>query len=316
MANTLAVRPDEEILQRKRVSLWNDALYRLIRSTNAQVGLGIVIFLVLTAVVALVFWPYNPRIDSDLVNRLTPPSWAPQPADKKPSSHYSFFGTDDQGRDVFRRVVHGAPISLQVGLVSVSFALAFGSILGLVAGFAGGRTDNVLMRLMDILLAFPSILLAIGIVAARGPGLNNTILAISVVNIPVYARIARSTTLSIKEQDYITAATCLGASDRRLIFRHVLPNSLSPIIVQGTLSIATAILEAAGLGFLGLGAQPPTPEWGAMLADGYKYLTIGAWWVLLFPGAAIMLTVLGFNLLGDGLRDALDPRMRGTGRNA
>jgi peptide/nickel transport system permease protein len=314
MADTLAARSDEKILQRKRISLWNDALYRLLRSTNARVGLGIVAFLTLMAIVAVVFWPYNPRIDSDLPNRLKPPSWAPLSPDKKPSTYYAIFGTDDQGRDVFRRVVHGAPISLQVGLVSVSFALAFGSLLGLVAGFVGGQTDNVLMRLMDIMLAFPSILLAIGIVAARGPGLNNTILAISIVNIPIYARIARSTTLSIREQDYIMAATCIGASNSRQIFRHVLPNSLSPIIVQGTLSIATAILDAAGLGFLGLGAQPPTPEWGAMLADGYKYLTIGAWWVLLFPGAAIMLTVLGFNLLGDGLRDALDPRMRGVGR--
>ncbi len=314
MANTLAARPDEKILQRKRISLWNDALYRLIRSTNAQVGLGIVVFLTLMAIVAVVFWPYNPRIDSDLSNRLKPPSWARQPSGEKPGSSSAIFGTDDQGRDVFRRVVHGAPISLRVGLVAVSFALAAGSLLGLVAGFAGGQTDNVLMRFMDIMLAFPSILLAIGIVAARGPGLDNTILAISVVNIPIYARIARSTTLSIKEQDYITAATCIGAPSSRIILRHVLPNSLSPIIVQGTLSIATAILDAAGLGFLGLGAQPPTPEWGAMLADGYKYLTIGAWWVLLFPGAAIMLTVLGFNLLGDGLRDALDPRMRGVGR--
>jgi peptide/nickel transport system permease protein len=314
MANIVAARPDERILQRKRISLWNDALYRLIRSTNAQVGLGIVAFLTLTAIVAVVFWPYNPRIDSDLSNRLKPPSWARQPAAEKPSSSYAIFGTDDQGRDVFRRVVHGAPISLRVGLVAVSFALAAGSLLGLVAGFVGGQTDDVLMRFMDIMLAFPSILLAIGIVAARGPGLDNTILAISVVNIPIYARIARSTTLSIKEQDYITAATCLGAPSSRIILRHVLPNSLSPIIVQGTLSIATAILDAAGLGFLGLGAQPPTPEWGAMLADGYKYLTIGAWWVLLFPGAAIMLTVLGFNLLGDGLRDALDPRMRGVGQ--
>jgi peptide/nickel transport system permease protein len=313
MATTTNIQ-SEKVLQRKPVSLWSDALYRLIRSTNAQVGLGIVLFLTLTAVVAVFFWPYNPRIDSDLPNRLKPPSWAPQPANGKPSTYYAFFGTDDQGRDVFRRVVHGAPISLQVGLVSVSFALAFGSLLGLVAGFAGGQTDNVLMRLMDILLAFPSILLAIGIVAARGPGLNNTILAISIVNIPIYARIARSTTLSIKEQDYIMAANCIGANNVRIILRHVLPNSLSPIIVQGTLSIATAILDAAGLGFLGLGAQPPTPEWGAMLADGYKYLTIGAWWVLLFPGVAIMLTVLGFNLLGDGLRDALDPRMRGVGR--
>jgi peptide/nickel transport system permease protein len=314
MADTPAGRPDEKILQRKRISLWNDALYRLIRSTNAQVGLGVVVFLTLIAIVAVAFWPYNPRIDSDLSNRLKPPSWAKQPDGQKPGSSYRIFGTDDQGRDVFRRVVHGAPISLRVGLVAVSFALAAGSLLGLVAGFAGGQTDNVLMRFMDIMLAFPSILLAIGIVAARGPGLDNTILAISIVNIPIYARVARSTTLSIKEQDYITAATCIGAPSSRIILWHVLPNSLSPIIVQGTLSIATAILEAAGLGFLGLGAQPPTPEWGAMLADGYKYLTIGAWWVLLFPGAAIMLTVLGFNLLGDGLRDALDPRMRGVGR--
>jgi peptide/nickel transport system permease protein len=166
------------------------------------------------------------------------------------------------------------------------------------------------MRLMDVMLSFPATLLAIGIVAARGPGLDNTMLAIGVVNIPIYARLARATTLSIKEQDYITAARAIGAQPGRIIARHVFPNSLSPIIVQGTLSIATAILEAAALGFLGLGAQPPTPEWGAMLSDGYKYLTIGAWWVLLFPGLAIMLTVLGFNLLGDGLRDALDPRLR------
>ena len=242
--------------------------------------------------------PYNPRIDGDLVNRLHAPSAT------------NLFGTDDQGRDVMRRVLHGAPISLQVGLVSVALALVLGSSIGLSAGYVGGWTDTLAMRSMDILLAFPSILLAIGIVAARGPGLGNTMLAIGIVNIPVYARIARSVTLGIKEQEYITAARAVGVRSVRMISRHILPNSLSPIIVQATLSIATAIIEAAGLGFLGLGAQPPTPEWGAMLSDGYKFLTIGAWWVLLFPGLAIMLSVLGFNLLGDGLRDALDPRLR------
>ncbi|MSP13332.1 MAG: ABC transporter permease [Chloroflexi bacterium] len=308
MANLAVAAHEAKILQRKQRGFWHDAGARLIRSTNGQVGIVIVIILVLTALLAITVFPYNPRTDSDLPNRLKSPTWAPQDAEEKPSSHFTLMGTDDQGRDVLQRVIHGAPISLQVGLVSVVFALAAGSAIGLIAGFFGGGLDNFLMRLMDIMLAFPSILLAIGIVAARGPGLNNTILAISIVNIPIYARITRSTTLSIKEQDYILAANMIGSQNYRLIFRHVLPNSLTPIIVQGSLSIATAILEAAGLGFLGLGAQPPTPEWGAMLADGYKYLTIGAWWVLFFPGAAIMLTVLGFNLLGDGLRDALDPR--------
>lgn len=260
--------------------------------------MAVMLVFLLIGALAPVLYSYNPRIDSDLVNRLKTPS----------AEHW--FGTDDQGRDLFRRVIHGANISLRVGIVSVGLALVLGSIIGLISGFSGGMTDNALMRLMDILLAFPSTLLAIGIVAARGPGLDNTMLAIGVVNIPIYARLARIATLSIKELDYITSAHAIGARPSRVISRHILPNSLSPIIVQGTLSIATAILEAAALGFLGLGAQPPTPEWGAMLSDGYKYLTIGAWWVLLFPGLAIMLTVLGFNLLGDGLRDALDPRLR------
>jgi len=283
---------------RRQASLWGDAWLRLRRSSNARVGMAIMLTFVLIGIFIPLVMPYNPRTDSDLLNRLKPPAQG------------RLFGTDDQGRDLFRRVLHGANISLRVGLLSVTLALVTGSIIGLTAGFLGGLTDNVAMRFMDIMLAFPATLLAIGIVAARGPGLNNTMLAIGVVQIPVYARIARSATLSIKEQDYMLAARCIGVGTLRRIFRHVLPNSLSPIIVQGTLSIATAILEAAALGFLGLGAQPPTPEWGAMLADGYKYLTIGAWWVLLFPGVAIMLTVLGFNLLGDGLRDALDPRLR------
>lgn len=283
---------------RKQASLWGDALRRLRRSTNARVGFTIIFAFVLIGVLIPVIMPYNPRTDSDLANRLK------EPAITRP------FGTDDQGRDVFRRVLHGANISLRVGLVAVTLAMVAGSAIGLTSGFLGGVTDILAMRLIEIMLAFPATLLAIGIVATRGPGLDNTMLAIGVVQIPVYARLARSVTLSIKERDYILAARCLGASNFRQITRHVLPNSLSPIIVQATLSIASAILEAAALGFLGLGAQPPTPEWGAMLADGYKYLTVGAWWVLLFPGLAIMLAVLGFNLLGDGLRDALDPSLK------
>ena len=296
-ADTQVVTPPQAFTRPTR-SLWSDAWRRLRRGTNARIGMGVILVFVIIAVSIEFVDPYNPRIDGDLVNRLHAPS----------ATH--LFGTDDQGRDVFRRVLHGAPISLQVGLVSVALALVLGSAIGLSAGYVGGWLDTISMRAMDIMLAFPSILLAIGIVAARGPGLGNTMLAIGIVNIPVYARIARSVTLGIKEQEYITAARAVGVRSVRMISRHVLPNSLSPIIVQGTLSIATAIIEAAGLGFLGLGAQPPTPEWGAMLSDGYKFLTIGAWWVLLFPGLAIMLSVLGFNLLGDGLRDALDPRLR------
>ena len=288
------------ILARPYRGLWSDAWRRLQRGTNARIGMLIIALFVLVALTIGIVNPYNPRIDGELAVRLKSPDDA------------HLMGTDDQGRDVMRRVLHGAPISLQVGLFSVSLALVVGSTLGLIAGYLSGRVDNVLMRIMDVLLAFPPILLAIGIVAARGPGLENTMLAVGIVNIPVYARIARSVTLSIREQEYITAARAGGVGPVRMIARHILPNSLSALIVQATLGIASAILEAAGLGFLGLGAQPPTPEWGAMLSDGYKYLTIAAWWVLLFPGLAIMLTVLGFNLLGDGLRDALDPRLSQT----
>ncbi|MGE5138961.1 MAG: ABC transporter permease [Rudaea sp.] len=298
MAPNTAVSPALQILARPQRSLWSDAWQRLKRGTNARVGMAVIAFFVVIAVTIEFVNPYNARTDGDLSVRLLAPS----------AEH--FFGTDDQGRDVFVRVLHGAPISLQVGLASVALALALGSLIGLVAGYSGGWIDNVLMRAMDVMLSFPSILLAIGIVAARGPGIYNTMLAIGVVNIPIYARLTRSVTLSIKEQEYVTAARSVGVRSARMLSRHILPNSLSPIIVQGTLSIATAIIEAAGLGFLGLGAQPPTPEWGAMLSDGYKYLTVGAWWVLLFPGLAIIFTTLGFNLLGDGLRDALDPRLR------
>ncbi len=260
--------------------------------------MAIAVFFLFLAVFIPVAFPYNAKTDSDLVSQLLEPS----------ADHW--MGTDEQGRDVLVRVANGARPSLGVGLGAVSIAVLIGTLLGLVSGFAGKTIDLVIMFLMDILLAFPGLLLAIAVVALLGPGLINSMMAISVVSIPVYARIARSTVLSLKEQEFVTAARCVGAPSPRILFHHVFPNSLSPILVQGTLGIASAILEIAALGFLGLGQQPPYPEWGAMLADSVKYLTSGSWWVLLFPGLAIMLTVLGFNLLGDGLRDALDPRLR------
>jgi peptide/nickel transport system permease protein len=208
------------------------------------------------------------------------------------------------------RIAHGTRISFTVGLAAVTFAVTVGSTLGLLSGYVGGYLETVVMRAMDVLLAFPALLLAIAIVAMRGPGLQNTMFALAVTYIPVYARLSRASAMGIKELDYITAATAVGVPGYRMVLRHVLPNSLSPLIVQFTLMIATAIIETAALGFLGLGAQPPSPEWGAMLSNGYKFLTVGAWWALLFPGLAIIFVVTGFNLVGDGLRDALDPRLR------
>ena len=279
-------------------SLWSDAWRRLISAQVARFGMAIIILFALMSVLPPLLTRYDPRTDMDLAIRLQPPS------------QQHLFGTDTHGRDLFNRIIHAARVSLGAGLGAVSVAVLAGTLLGLISGFAGKWTDLVLMLLMDIMLAFPGMLLAIALVSMRGPGLFNSLLAVSVVSIPVYARIARSTVLSLKEREYVTAARCVGAGGPRILFRHIFPNSLPPVIVQATLGVASSILEIAALGFLGLGAQPPTPEWGAMLADGYKYLTTGAWWVLLFPGLAIMLTVLGFNLLGDGLRDALDPQLK------
>jgi len=286
------------VLTRPPRSLWRDAWRRLIANRLARLGMAIAIFFLLLAIFVPVVFPYNARVDSDLMNQLQPPS----------SEH--LMGTDEQGRDVMNRIGQGARASLGVGISAVMIALVIGSLIGLVSGFVGRTPDLLTMFAMDVLLSFPALLLAIAVVALLGPGLRNSLLAITVVSIPVYARIARSTVLSIKQQEFINAARCVGAPSARILFRHILPNSLSPIMVAGTLGVATAILEIAALGFLGLGQQPPYPEWGAMLADSVKYLTSGAWWVLVFPGIAIMLTVLGLNLLGDGLRDALDPRLR------
>lgn len=261
-----------------------------------RAGLGIVLAFVLIAVVTPAVHTYDAGTDSNLALRLRPPSRAHP------------FGTDTLGRDILVRLLHGARVSLGLGLGAVAVAAVVGSLLGLLAGYGGRRVDLILMFCMDILLAFPATLLAIAIVAMIGPGLRNSLFAISLISIPVYARLARSAVLALREQEFVAAAQALGGSGWRVLFRHILPNSLPPLIVQTTLGIAFAILEAAALGFLGLGAQPPMPEWGAMLADSYKYFTSGAWWAFFFPGAAIMLAVLGFNLLGDGLRDVLDPR--------
>ncbi|HIQ05669.1 MAG TPA: ABC transporter permease [Anaerolineae bacterium] len=287
--------PDEFAPRRSR-GLFVDAWHRLLSSWNGRVGLLVVLFTVIVGVGAPIVDPYDPTIDSNLAESRHPPSL------QHP------FGTDRLGRDVLRRIVHGTRISLTIGVLVVFASGAIGTILGLVAGYFGGMADTIIMRLMDVLLAFPAILLAIAIVAVRGPGLTNTMIAVSVVGVPGYSRVVRSMVLSIRERDYIEAARMVGVSDLRIMFRHILPNSLSPIIVQATLGVGGAILFAAALGFLGLGAQPPSPEWGAMIGDGIPFLRQSPHMVF-FPGIAIMLTVLGFNLLGDGLRDALDPQM-------
>ncbi|WP_245533665.1 ABC transporter permease [Calidithermus timidus] len=273
------------------------ALKRFMKSTSGKIGLALATFLVLLALLAPLIRPYNPAVDRDFLNI------------KKPPSAEHLFGTDNLGRDVFTRVIHGSRISLQVGLVAVGLSLSIGTLLGLVAGYFRGSLEVFIGWITDILLAFPSTLLAIAIVAVLGSNLTNAMIAVSVTQIPVYIRLARSVVLSVRELEFIQAANALGAPNHRILLRHLLPNALPPVVVQATLSIGTATLETAALGFLGLGAQPPAPEWGAMLSDAFRQ---GHWldapWMMIFPGFFILLTVLAFNLLGDGLRDALDPR--------
>jgi peptide/nickel transport system permease protein len=286
----------EEKTGPKAESLWLDAWRRLIRQPLSVLAGVIIIVLIITALVGPLIAPYDPN-NIDMANRFDQPSM----------SHP--FGTDDFGRDILSRIIVGARVSLQVGLIAVGLAATVGTLLGLVAGYAGRLTDEVIMRAMDILFAFPAILLAIAIMAALGKGITNAMIAIGIVYVPIFARIARGSVLAIRGEEFIDAARAIGASDNRIVFRHILPNTLSPLIVETTLSLSFAILAEAALSFFGLGTQPPDPSWGRMLSEGRAYFQQSVW-LAIWPGLAIMMTVLGFNLLGDGLRDALDPRLK------
>ncbi len=269
---------------------------------GAVVGMVVIVAVTLLAIFADVIAPYDPH-EQYRDAFLAPPAW------QKGGSARFILGTDDIGRDMFSRLVHGARLSLLVGSIVVTLSLAAGILLGLVAGFFRGVVEIVIMRAMDIMLALPSLLLAIVIVAILGPSLTNAMLAIAIVITPHYVRLTRASVINERTKDYVTASQVVGAGLARLMFVTVLPNCMAPLIVQATLGFSTAILDAAALGFLGLGAQPPTPEWGTMLADARQFIQ-RAWWVVTFPGLAILITVLAFNLMGDGLRDALDPRLR------
>jgi len=275
---------------------------KLFKNRTGLAGLIIIMIFAAAAVFASLISPHDP-VENALYDQLKPPVWEEGGATK------NLLGTDDLGRDMLSRLIYGARVSLTLGVVSVGLALTLGTLLGALAGYYKGWMDNLIMRFMDIILAFPHILLAIVIVAYLGPGLRNAMMAIGIINIPRFARIVRASVMDEFGKDYVTAARAVGASDRRVIFNAILPNCFAPMIVQASLGFGAAILDAAGLSFLGLGAQPPIPEWGAMIAEG-RAMILRAWWVMTFPGIAILLGVLGFNLLGDGLRDALDPRLR------
>ncbi|MBN2899849.1 MAG: ABC transporter permease [Clostridia bacterium] len=280
----------------KKKSNWLDVWKRLKKNKMAMFGLAIIIVLFLTAIFADFIAPFS-YDEQDLLNMFQTPS----------AAHW--FGTDEFGRDIFSRVVYGSRISLEVGFIAVGISLITGGLIGAIAGFYGGRLENLLMRAMDILLAIPEILLAIAIVAALGPSISNLMIAVGISSIPGYARLVRASVLTIREQEFIEAAKAAGSSDLRIIFKHILPNCMAPIIVQATIGVAIAILTAAGLSFIGLGIQPPTPEWGSMLSGGRSYIRDYPH-MTLYPGLAIMVTIFALNLLGDGLRDALDPKLR------
>ena len=284
-----------------------EALRRLLKHRSAQAGLLLIGALILVAIFADLIAPYGFRDVFRDGKRFEEPCVHLLGCDAAKTEH--LFGLDGNSRDLFSRVIYGSRLSLMIGLVTNSGAILVGALLGAVAGYAGGWWDTVLMRSMDVLMAFPSLLLAIAIVSALGPGLINALLAIAVVSIPVYARLVRASVLSVKDLEYVQASRALGASPLRLLFTRILPNAVTPVLVQGTLGIATAILDAAALSFLGLGAEKPTPEWGLMLGEE-RARALSNPHLLIFPGLAIMTTVLAFNLLGDGLRDALDPRLK------
>lgn len=285
---------------------FQNAMRRLFKHRSARVGMVILGILTLIAIFAPALAPYDPIKPLRDSKRRSPPCIYALGCSTDQPQHY--FGIDGNQRDLLSRIIYGSRLSLQIGVATVTFAIVIGVILGAVAGYAGGWTDNIIMRVMDVLLAFPSLLLSIAIVAVLGSGLINALLAIAFVSIPVYARIVRASVLQVKEQDFVAASRALGSSPVGILIGHVLPNALTPLIVQATLGIASAILDAAALSFLGLGAPPPTPEWGLMLGEERNSI-FNAPHLVFIPGIAIMLTVLAFNLLGDGLRDALDPRL-------
>jgi peptide/nickel transport system permease protein len=283
-------------IMRQSPTPWTAARRRFFNSRTGLVGALVLLIVTLAAIFAGQVSPYNPTRQDFRVEHEAP-------------SLAHWMGTDEFGRDVLSRIIWGAQASLQAGATAASIALVVGLILGMVAAYYGGRLDNFIMRVMDVVLAFPYILLAIAVVAILGPGLRNAMIAIGIVYVPHYARVVRGAVLSVRARDYVEAARALGARDGRIMVQHVLPNTLAPVIVQTTLNVGTAIIDTAGLSFLGLGTQPPTPDWGNMLSAGRSYV-IDSPWIATFPGLAILVTVLAFNLMGDALRDAFDPRLR------
>lgn len=294
--NTQNLRDKAALNIEKPESQWKEIWYILRQNKGAMTGLIIIILLVLVAIFGRTFMPYDPNYSDMTI------------AFQTPNAQY-WFGTDQLGRDIFSRIIYGTRTSLIVGLAAVSISLVTGIVLGAIAGYKGGIIDSIIMRIMDMMLSIPSTLLAIALMAALGKGLDKAIIAIGIVSIPEYARIIRGNILSVKENDYVQAAKVMGNSDMRIIFKHILPNVMSSIVVRATLGISTAVLETAALGFLGLGVQPPFAEWGDMLGRSRGFI-FTAPHTLIFPGIAITITVLAFNLLGDGLRDALDPKSR------
>ncbi|HXV99450.1 MAG TPA: ABC transporter permease [Anaerolineae bacterium] len=309
-AETLPLNIPSAAKAKEPSSLSRDAIRHLLQKRSAVVGMLILLSLILVAVFAPLIAPYDPEqqligIEKGIKKRSAPCIHALGCSAEQPQH---VFGVDANFRDFFSRVVYGSRLSLQVGIASVIFAVIVGTTLGAVAGYVGGWLDNAIMRFMDVFLAFPALVLAIAIVTVLGPGLTNALLAISIVTIPAYARVIRSSVLSVKEQDFILADKALGVPPARILLRDILPNSITPLIVTATLGIGTAIVEVAALSFLGLGAQPPTPEWGLMVSAERNQIFTAPHLVLI-PGVAIALVVLGFNLLGDGLQDALNPRL-------
>jgi peptide/nickel transport system permease protein len=292
-------------MERKIETKSQELIRRLKYNKSALFGLVIVIIIVMCALLANYIAPNDPNPSPpQLANKLKPGFWSEKGIEGAP------LGTDSLGRCVLSRIIYGSRVSLSAGFVAVGIAMILGITFGVIAGYYGGWVDALIMRIVDIMFAFPALLLAIVIVAVIGQGLDKAMVAIGIVYTPQMARIIRSSVLYIKEMEYIEIQKAIGSSDWRVIFRHVLPNSIAPVIVYGTLMLASAILDCAALGFLGLGAQPPIPEWGAMLSKSYSYIISGAWWAATFPGIAILFSVLGLNLLGDGLRDILDPRLK------